>query len=246
MPGVTSAQVHPVGQTTGTRQPAIVQVTVEDTDLRDGMYSVRASLRQLVPAQETYWRAKKTYAPDVSDLPNFHPTPGVVLQILRARADGWAARATYGNASGGRSCGIWVGAVPASERPLTDAERKSYPEAEVSCDGDGYSAKAEWAAAGRSYMTYALKKLSRSEARFYGFHRRYSDDASVLDPFIWDSDVTVTITANHSGWAARATFAASPGKSCIQWHGALDSKDLPTTSGRHLSATDGRIVCDPI
>lgn len=244
-PSATRAQARPVVQSgAANRQPTVVHAVVEDAGARQQMYSVRTDLRELVAAQETFWRSQKTYAPDVSSLTMFHPSPGVVVQILRAHTGGWAARATYGGAlSDTRSCVIWVGDVPAPERPLTDVERKTYPEAEASCDGDGYSARNEWTAAGRSYMTYALQTLIHSETRFFAFHRRYSADPATLDPFIWDRDVAVTIlTANHKGWAARATFAGSPGKSCVVWHGTLDPKDIPSTTAG--PAGDGEVSCE--
>jgi hypothetical protein len=247
VPGAATAQVRPIVQKAGARQPTMVHAVVEDATGRQEMYAVRSSLRQLVSAQETYWRSRKTYATDVSALTTYQPTPGVMVQIVRARADGWAARANYDAGSGGRSCVIWVGDIPASERPLTDAERKSYPEAEVSCDGDGYTARGEWAAAGHSYMTYALNKLTRSEARFYAFHQRYTGESAALDPFIWDSDVTVTITsATHAGWAARATFTGSPGKSCVIWHGTLDAKQVPATVAQHVTSADDVVACDEV
>jgi hypothetical protein len=244
---VTSAQTSPVVQKTAPgRQPTIVHAVVEDVSSHPEMFSMRADLRRLVVAQETYWRTRKTYANDISGLGSYQETPGVSIQIIRARTDGWAARATYGDASTGvRSCVVWVGDIPSGERPLTGAERKSYPEAEASCDGDGFTTKGEWAAAGRSYMTYALDRLLRSESRYFAFHHRYTNDPSTLDPFIWDRDVSVTITAaTRTGWAARATFAASPNKSCVVWHGTLDGSDMPATIGRVIPTVDSRASCD--
>lgn len=241
------AQTRPVVQkAAATRQPTIVQADVEDAGTHQELFSMRADLRRLVVAQETFWRARKTYATDVSGLATYQETPGVAIQIIRAHTEGWAARATYGDATGPeRSCVVWVGDIPASERPATDIERKTYPEAEASCDGDGFSVKGEWTAAGRSYMTYALEKLVRSEARFFAFHRRFTNDPASLDPFIWDRDVNVTITAaTHAGWAARASFAASPGKSCVVWHGTLDAPDIPATASHVAATVDSRATCD--
>ena len=240
------AQTHQVAQRVGSGAPTLISAVVEDVNTRQALYSVRADLRQLLVAQEGFWRARRSYAPDITFLPSFHPTPGVAIQIVRARADGWAARASYGDAVGtARSCVIWVGDVPPAERPATDSERKIYPEAEVSCDGDGYNAVGEWEAAGRSYMTYALRKLVQSEARFYAFHRRYTADTAALDPFIWDRDVSVAITtATPLGWAARATFANAPGKSCVTWHGTLDSAALPMTRAEHARTDADRVACD--
>jgi hypothetical protein len=240
------AQTRTVAQRVSASQPAIIAAEVDDANSRQAMYSVRGDLRQLVMAQESFWRARHTYATDVTFLPTFHPAPGVVVQIVRARADGWTARAAYGDAGGSaRSCAIWVGDVGSAERPTTDAERKVYPEAEVSCDGDGYTTRGEWGAAGRSYMTYALRKLVQSEARFFAFHQRYTTDPAALDPFIWDREVSVVITAGTPlGWAARATFAGAPGKTCVIWGSVLVPSDIPATAVDHVTPGEAQVACD--
>lgn len=244
-PASMQAQAKPVAQQGASAEPSVVvDAVVEDAQQRHQIYSVRGDLRELVAAQEMFWHSRKTYATDVSALSMFHPSAGVTVQILRARSTGWTARATYGESIGGsRSCVIWVGDITTPERPLTDVERKSYPEAEATCDGDGYTSRNEWIAAGESYMTYALEGLARSESRFFAFHRRYTTEAAVLDPFVWDSDVLVTITkATAKGWVARATFAGSPGKVCTSWHGALDGADIPHPVSRPAPA-DGEVSC---
>ena len=224
--------------------PAVISAEIEDVNVRQAMYSVRSDLRQLVIAQETFWRARRTYAPDVTFLPMFHPGAGVQVQIQHAHSDGWAARAVYNDGLGApRSCVIWVGDIAPAERPATDIEHKVYPEAEVSCDGDGFTTRGEWAAAGRTYMTYALRKLAVSESRFFAFHRRFTTDESALDPFVWDRDVSVTISeATATGWVAHATFNSVPGRSCVIWHGSVSA--APSTAGDHLSGADTQVVCD--
>jgi len=210
------------------------------------MYSVRGDLRELIVAQEVYWRARRTYASDVSSLSLYHASPGVNVQIVHARVDGWTARAAYSDGLGvPHSCVIWVGDVAPADRPATEVEHKVYPEAEVSCDGDGYTTKGEWAAAGRAYMTYALHKLAQSESRFFAFHHRFTTDASTLDPFIWDRDVTVVISAaTPSGWAAKASFTQFPGRTCIVWHGALPDASLPATAAERRKASHDEVACD--
>jgi hypothetical protein len=240
------AQTRNVARKISPTQPTVIAAEFDDANVRQAMYSVRGDLRQLVIAQETFWRARRTYAPDVSYLPMFHPAPGVVVQIVHARSEGWTARAGYSDWLGvPRSCVIWVGEIVATERPVTDVERKVYPEAEVSCDGDGYTTKGEWAAAGRTYMTYALHKLMQSEARFFAFHHRYTTETDALDPFIWDRDVSVVIsTATATGWAARASFTATPDKTCVIWHGTIPPTEGATTAIDHLSPGENEIECD--
>lgn len=241
-----SGQTRTVSQSANPSQPAIISAEVEDVTTHQAMYSVRGDLRELIVAQETFWQARRTYAPDVSYLPMFHPTPGVTVQILQAHPDGWTARAAFNDGLGmPHSCAIWVGEIAPAERPTTEVEHKSYPEAEVSCDGDGYTAKGEWAAAGRAYMTYALRKLMRSESRFFAFHQRFTSDTNALDPFIWDRDVRVVISAaTPTGWAARASFAAFPGRSCIVWHGVLPDTAVPATAAERHRADADAVACD--
>jgi hypothetical protein len=241
-----AAQARTVAQKVSPTQPAIISADIEDANVRQAMYSVRGDLRQLVLAQENFWRARRTYASDIGALTMFHPAPGVAVQIVHARTDGWSARAGYSDGLGvARSCVIWVGDIAPTDRPATDLEHKVYPEAEVSCDGDGYTTKGEWGAAGRAYMTYALDKLTQSEVRFFAFHHRFTAEEDALDPFIWDRDVSVSIVAaSATGWAARASFGATPGKTCIIWHGTLSASDIPTTTAEQLSAGEGQVVCD--
>jgi hypothetical protein len=240
------AQARTVAQPVSASQPALISAEIEDVHSHQAMYSMRGDLRELIVAQEAYWRARRTYAADVSYLPMFHATPGVNVQIIRARPDGWSARAAYSDGLGlAHSCVIWIGEITPAERPTTDLEHKVYPEAEVSCDGDGYTSKGEWAAAGRAYMTYALHKLTQSESRFFAFHRRFTTNGEALDPFVWDQDVTVTISAATStGWAARASFTQFPGRTCVFWHGALPDSALPATVAERHKAPHDQVACD--
>jgi hypothetical protein len=249
IPQLANAQGRQVAQLASSSKPASIS-PVEDVNAATAiMYTVRNTLRDLVMAQETYWRARQSYASDVGALTSFHAATGVTVHIMHAGVDGWAARAAYGNgepAVGVRSCVVWVGGIDPAQRPATDIEHKIYPEAETSCDGDGYDAKTEWAAAGQSYMTYALQKLIVNETRFYAFHQRYTALGTQLDPFIWDHDVAVEIvTATSTGWAARATFSPAPGKTCIVRHGTLTAAELPAASAAEfMAATADKVSCD--
>lgn len=215
----------------------------QDMAPRQAVQRARATLRRLVAAQEVYWRGRRTYASEAALLPMFHPDAGVVVEITHAEPGGWAARAELGTATVTHSCVVWVGAIEPPERPATAAEQKVYPEAEVSCDGDGYTAPAEWDAAGRSYMTYALRALRRSETRYRAVHRRYTADLGALDPFVWDPDVSVTVTAaTADGWRARATFRRAPGMQCLLAHGAVPAGDPAAPDPRPVP--DDVVTCD--
>ncbi len=242
----TSAQPASAPEPRRTSTPTLISAEVEDVNVHQAMYSVRGNLRELLVAEETFWRARHTYAPDVSFLPMFHPTPGVNVQIMQARADGWSARAAFNDGLGlPHSCAIWVGEIAPGERPATDVEHKVYPETEVSCDGDGYTTKGEWLAAGRAYMTYALDKLVQNESRFFAYHQRFTTDTTSLEPFIWDRDVSVAISAaTAKGWAARASFGPAPGRSCVIWHGVLPDTAIPATGMQGRSVPHDQVACD--
>jgi len=206
--------------------------------------TMRSDLRNLIMAQEMYWSANHRYAASPADLAPFQPTPGVDIAIGHASAEGWTARATSA-AAGGHSCVIWAGPVPPSERPATDAERKTYPEAEVSCDGDGYRQQGEWAAAAQSYMTYALRSLERSEEKFRALNGAYAQDGDRLEPFIWDRGVSVTIlVATPTAWSARATFNGVTGRSCVLWRGDLPASAVPRTALQDHPGVRDEVVCD--
>lgn len=208
------------------------------------MGDMRADLRNLIMAQEMYWRANHKYSGDVGALTAFSAKPGVAVEISHATADGWTARATLPGV-GGRSCVIWAGPVPTVERPATDDEHKTFPEAEVSCDGDGYTQQSEWASAAQSYMTYALRSLEHAQEKYRALNGSYAHDGAALDPFIWDRGVTVTIlTASPTAWSARATFGNATGRTCVLWRGDLAQSDVPHTSLKDKPGVRDEVVCD--
>jgi hypothetical protein len=204
------------------------------------MGQMRSDLRNLITAQELYETGNKTFANDIQLLPTFHPMMGAHVDIVSSQSNGWAAVETMPVGAGiGRSCVIWVGSIDKSDRPSTESERKTFPEAEVACDGDGLSQRAEWAAAAQSYMAFALRKLAKSEEKFAALNGHYTTDASKLEPFTWDPGVSVAIVAaTDGGWAAKASFVLFPGKSCVMWRGELDASGLGRTVDRDQVACD--------
>lgn len=230
-----------------TVRPAVdIRPAVGNSDalVNAAMGDMRSDLRNMIMAQEMYWRANHHYASETSALAAYTSRPGVEIQIARANADGWTAKATAANA-GGHSCVIWAGPVPTVDRPATDEERKTFPEAEVSCDGDGYTQQSEWASAAQSYMTYALRSLEHVQEKYRALNGTYANDGAKLDPFIWDRGVTVTIlTASPTSWAARATFGSATGRTCVIYRGDLAPTDVPHTSLKDKPAVRDEVVCD--
>jgi hypothetical protein len=211
-----------------------------DAAYRASMGQMRSDLRNLITAQELYQTGNHAFAGDIDLLPTFKPIPGAHVEIVTAGANGWAAvESMPTNAASGKSCVIWVGSVANGDRPSTEAEHKTFPEAEVACDGDGLHQRAEWAAAAQSYMTFALKKLAKSEEKYLALNGHYTTDASSLEPFVWDPGVSIAIvSATDAGWAAKASFAGFPGKTCVMWRGELDASQLGRTVDRDQVACD--------
>jgi hypothetical protein len=229
-------------QTTHLSSNAVVPKakTAADAAYLASMGEMRSDLRNLITAQELYQTGNQKFANNVELLPTFHPMMGAHIDIVSAQSNGWAAIETLPVGAGaGRSCVVWVGPIEKSDRPSTESERKTFPEAEVACDGDGLSQRAEWAAAGQSYMAFALRKLAKSEEKYLAMNGRYTMDQTKLETFAWDPGVTVTIvSATDQGWAARASFALLPGKSCVMWRGELDASGLGRTVDRDQVSCD--------
>ena len=234
----TVAQAQPTHLTSNAVVPKAKSAA--DAVYLASMGQMRSDLRNLITAQELYLTGNQKFANDVELLPTFHPMMGAHIDIVAAQSNGWAAVETLPVGAGmGRSCVIWVGSIDKSDRPSTESERKTFPEAEVACDGDGLSQRAEWAAAAQSYMTYALHKLAKSEEKYLALTGRYTMDPTKLEAFSWDPGVSVTIVAaTEQGWAAKASFALFPGKSCVMWRGELDASGLGRTVDRDQVACD--------
>ena len=81
--------------------------------------TVIMDLKNLASQQEVYHGDNMTYAPDVTSIPGFVTSEGVVISVNEADGRGWAATATH-DAVPNRQCGIYYGlasagnAVPAT------------------------------------------------------------------------------------------------------------------------------------
>jgi hypothetical protein len=83
---------------------------------------LKNALRAALAAQDRYYTANETYAPSVAAL-GLRPEAGVRVDILRATASGWQARATH-QSQPGRSCVVYVGSLAGTEAPRTDGDRE--------------------------------------------------------------------------------------------------------------------------
>lgn len=83
---------------------------------------LKNALRTTLAAQDRYYTAHETYAPSMEAL-GLRLEAGVRVDILRAAAGGWQARATHGSQPG-RSCVVYVGSLEGAEAPRTDADHE--------------------------------------------------------------------------------------------------------------------------
>lgn len=91
--------------------------------------AMKGDLRAIVSANEVYHAHHATYAKSVDSLPGFHTHPGVSITFVSVADHGWSAKAT-GASAPGKSCVIYVGAVP----PPKTEQGLSGPEAVATCD----------------------------------------------------------------------------------------------------------------
>jgi hypothetical protein len=83
---------------------------------------LKGALRSVAAAQARFRASKGTYAASVERL-GIRPESGVRVDILRADATGWQARATH-QLQPGRSCVVFVGSLGVGEAPRTDGDHE--------------------------------------------------------------------------------------------------------------------------
>jgi uncharacterized protein YecT (DUF1311 family) len=94
--------------------------TMVPPEVRAGMAAMRADLRNLIVAQESYFADSTTYATRLP--PDYVASSGVRVTLLAASGLGWNAVATHERAPG-NVCGVFVG----DRAPLRAAMREGEP-----------------------------------------------------------------------------------------------------------------------
>jgi hypothetical protein len=83
---------------------------------------LKNTLRGVAAAQARYYVANRTYAASAERL-DLKPEPGVRIEILGSRGNGWQAKATY-QGQPGQSCVIFAGSLEGAEAPRTDGDHE--------------------------------------------------------------------------------------------------------------------------
>ena len=223
---------------------------------------VRKGLRRLVAAQETFFAENGAYSGDLSVI-GFTPETNTTVRLLWVTQDGWAASGSHTGLPG-RDCVVFVGQVHAPPTTLKyvrqgregvpvcdDSSRPSEPVASSPApepkpaEAPGDTGNALEALNPRTLMKADLRNLVRSQETYLANQGVYSRRTEPLAlQYLWRPGVRVKIlTADRQSWAAKATHARLPGKSCVIWFGSVPQRPV-TDAQRHQSREAGVPVCD--
>jgi hypothetical protein len=228
-----------------------------------GFAELRRNLRRLVAAEETFFAENGTYSDDMS-LIGLRPDQNTTIRFLWLSRDGWAASGTH-TALPGRDCVIFVGQArrPPTTLKYTRRGREGVPV----CDDSRVSAPAPSAPRAaqpakpesappdtanaldlldpRVLMKVDLRNLAHSQETFFAMQGIYARRPETMAlQYLWHRDVRVKILeADAQSWAAKATHARFPGKSCVIWYGPVAQRPV-TDAQRRRESRAGVPVCD--
>jgi hypothetical protein len=231
-----------------------------------GFAEIRRNLRRLVAAEETFFAENGTYSDDLSHI-GYKPDSNTTIRFLWLSRDGWAASGTHSDLPG-RDCIIFVG--QARKRPTTLKYVRSGREGVPVCDESRTpppqpsapvavqptepakpdSAPPDTGSAldvldPRVLMKVDLRNLAHSQETFFamqGFYARRTETMALQ--YLWHKNVRVKILASDAeSWAAKATHARFPGKSCVIWYGPMAQRPV-TDAQQRREGRPGVPVCD--
>jgi hypothetical protein len=219
---------------------------------------IRRGLRRLVAAEQGFYAENGAYTEDFDRL-GFQPEGEASFRFLWLTRDGWAASGTH-PAVPGRDCVIFVGRVNAAPTSLKYV--RTAREGVTACDvtppppqrsdapAPVTSRAADTASALEAVnpfvqMRVDLRNLVRSQEAYHAAQGTYSRRTEPLAlQYLWQRGVTVDIlSADPGSWAARASHAAQPGKSCVIWFGQVRLRPV-TDAQQRSSEKSGVPVCD--
>ena len=221
--------------------------------------ALRRTLRRLVAAEETFFAENGTYSDDSSVLRGV-PDPDVMIRFFWLERDGWAASATH-PALPGRDCVTFGGQghappttlkyvragrpgipvcddLPPPRKPL--AAQPPDPTPPITDTTDPVDRLDP-----RIVMKVDLRNLAHSQETYLAMHGFFARRTEALAlQYLWHPDVRVRIIeADAQSWAARATHARFPGKSCVIWFGTVSSRPA-TDAQRRETPRAGEPICD--
>lgn len=218
------------------------QTLVNDSGVRADMAS---DLRNLVVAQEAYFAENSRYAPDLTSLSGYKTSRGNTARFVVAEANRWGAEVRAEGAEG--SCVISIN-LPADRMPRTAVEKKTYPEGEPACDGDGQTEASRFAAQASFAVARTLALVGKLQERHFGKTGAYATSAEQLEGLRPIPDVTLTVEVTPpggrmEGFFVTGTHARHPGQSCVlrsgigQWMGRARTAAESKRPAGDLTAT---------
>ena len=223
---------------------------------------IRRTLRRLVAAEATFFAENGTYSDELS-LIGLTPEKNTTIRFLWLSRDGWAASGMH-TALAGRDCVVFMGQAKAPPTTLKyvragkegftvcdDSSAPSEPPAKAAAPPA--KPKPTVAEAGSALdlldppllMKVDLRNLAHSQETYFAMQGTYARRTEPLAlQYLWHRDVRVKIlAADDQSWAAKATHARFPGKSCVIWFGAVAQR--PVTDAQQLQENrSGVPVCD--
>jgi len=240
------------------RRPEPAAGPLGSVDEDEAFNLVRRGLRRLVAAEQGFFAENGAYSEDLDRL-RFSPERGTQVRFLWVTREGWAASGTH-PAIPGRDCVIFVGrvnaaptslkyvrtareGVPACDVTPPPPRRSDAPAPVVSRAADTGSALE--AVNAFVQMRVDLRNLVRSQDAYHATQGTYSKRLEPLAlQYLWQRGVTVAIlNADAYSWAARASHAAEPGKSCVIWFGPVRVRPV-TDAQQRSSERAGVPACD--
>ena len=225
----------------------------------EGFAEIRRTLRRLVAAEETFFAENGAYSDELS-LIGLTPDKNTTIRFLWLSRNGWAASGVH-TALAGRDCVVFVGQAQAP--PTTLKYVRSGREGVTVCDDPSAPSKPmaappakptpPLADAGsaldlldpRVIMKVDLRNLAHSQETYFAMQGIYARRTEPLAlQYLWHRDVRVKIlAADDQSWAAKATHARFPGKSCVIWFGAVAQRPATDAQQRQENRA-GVPVCD--
>lgn len=106
-------------------------------------------------------------------------------------------------------------------------------------------AAAGWQATPASVLKNTLRAVTAAQQRYFAANRTYAPAAERLDLQAAPGVRVEILGATATGWRAKATHRAQPGRSCVIFAGSLEGVESPRTDGDHEMAGEGGVpLCD--
>jgi hypothetical protein len=110
---------------------------------------------------------------------------------------------------------------------------------------DAQNASAAWQTTPASVLKNSLRTVVAAQQKYRATHPVFASTVEALRVNA-GPDVTIQILGvTPSGWRAKATHRARPGRSCVVFVGPLTTAELPKTDGDgEMAGEEGVPLCD--